>query len=107
MLVKWQSGCGDDRGATHLVLGRSVHPALAGVVGAAANGRPFERVADDSRHPRRADPSSSARDRLHEDPARPAPSRVRDLATPIGQRESPEPRVHEERDDRSLEQEYQ
>ena len=57
-----------------------MHPALGDVAGAAANGRPRERVVDDSKHPSRADRSSSARDRLAADPPTQAPSPVGDLA---------------------------
>jgi hypothetical protein len=39
----------DERLATRQLLARSVHPALAEVAEAAASGRPFERVADDSK----------------------------------------------------------
>ena len=39
-----------------VLLARSAHPALAGGAGPAANGRPLERVADGSKHPRKGRP---------------------------------------------------
>jgi hypothetical protein len=72
-----------------MLLARSVHPSLGRVAGAAANGRPFERVADDSKQPWRADRLSPRLTPCHADPATPAPPRVRDLATPIGQKHAP------------------
>ena len=72
--------------STALLLPASVHPALADATAPTSNGRPLERVADDSKHPRRPDRSSSTRDRLHTDPATPAPSRPSELASPSGQR---------------------
>jgi hypothetical protein len=71
-------------GAASPRLARSVHPALADAAAPAANGRPLERVADGSKHPRRADRSRSTRDRLHPNAATMTPSYTRALMTAFG-----------------------
>jgi len=71
----------------HLPFARSPHPALAAAVGPGASGGPLERVPDGYKRPRKADRSNSTRDRVHPDPATPAPSRALDHTTPFGQRE--------------------
>ena len=78
------NACLDQRVAAHLRVARSGHPALAGVARTAANGRRSSASRTTRSTPEGADRSSYARDRLHADPATPAPSRNCDLATPIG-----------------------